>query len=69
MDGAFELKNLRILCLSLCSDSALLQSDGILISSLIMRYEKTHYLPSSLNINIYHEAKRVLIIKCTDSYS
>lgn len=68
MDCVFELKNLRVLCLCLCSDSALLGSDGILTSSLVMRYEKTHFLPSSLNINIYHEVKRVLI-KCTYNHS
>lgn len=56
----FKIKHLRILC----SDSDLLGGDGVLIPSL-----EKHSLPSPLNINIYHELKRILIIKWAYGHS
>lgn len=50
--------------MSLCSDSALLGVMECLYRYLVMRYEKTHYPPSPLNRDIYHEVKRVLITTC-----
>lgn len=68
LDCAFKIKKLQcyvLFVLWFCSP----WGDGVLISSLIVRFRKTHYLPSPLNIIIYHELRMVLIIKCAYSPS